>query len=81
MPEAECLQRLDTSTDKRVIIYSDAVCGSCKATRQSTGGGIVAYEGRVIKSWSSTQGRVVVSSAEAESNAIDKAACEGLGAR
>ena len=59
--------------------YSDSDWAGCKRTARSTSGGILMRGAHHIKSWSSTQKRVTLSSAEAELGALVKTACEALG--
>ena len=64
-------------------IWIDALVDSdwagCRSTRKSTSGGILCLAGAGIKSWSSTQGSVALSSGEAEYYASMKGAAEALG--
>ena len=60
-------------------IFSDSDWAGDKTTRRSTSGGMAVLAGGLLKSWSSTQGTVAMSSGEAEYYAMVKAAAEGLG--
>ena len=60
-------------------VFSDANWAGCKATRQSTSGGVIMRGAHLIKSWSNNQNAVSLSSAEWEFHATLKAAVEGLG--
>jgi len=61
-------------------VYSDSDWAGCTRTRKSTSGGLARYcGGGILKSWSSTQATVALSSGEAEYYAVVKAAAEGLG--
>ena len=60
--------------------YSDSDWAGCRRTARSTSGGILMRGEHHIKSWSSTQKRLTLSSAEAELGALVKTACEALGA-
>ena len=60
-------------------VYTDSDWAGCKESRKSTSGGVVMFEGSVVKTWSSTQATVAQSSGEAEYYALVKAACEALG--
>ena len=62
-----------------VDVYSDTDWAGCPKTRKSTSGGFVFLGRHLIKSWSSTQGSVTLSSAEAEYYGVVKAAGVGLG--
>ena len=53
------------SADK-VEVYSDTDWAGCIKTRKSTSGGCLMMGGHLLKSWSSTQGVVSLSSGEAE---------------
>ena len=54
-----------TKLDK-VLVYVDSDWAGCKVTRKSTSGGAVTWGGGLLKSWSTTQGTVALSSGEAE---------------
>jgi len=60
-------------------VYSDTDWGGCKTTRKSTSGGCVLLGRHLLKSWSSTQPSVSLSSGEAEFYGVLKAAGAGLG--
>ena len=62
-------------------IYSDTDFAGCRTTRKSTSGGCALINGHLIKTWSSTQKVIALSSGEAELAGIVKAASEGLGLR
>ena len=62
-----------------VDVYVDSDWAGCLQTRRSTSGGLVVVGGGTVKSWSSTQGSIALSSGEAEYYAAVKGACEGLG--
>ena len=64
---------------EQVSAYSDSDWAGCKRTARSTSGGIVMRGGHHIKSWSVTQKRVTLSSAEAELGALVKASTEAIG--
>lgn len=55
--------------------------GSCRTTRRSATGGAMLVRGREGKTWGFIQGRVALSSAEAEVYASVQAGREGLGVR
>ena len=59
--------------------YSDSNWAGCKRTARSTSCGIIMRGSHHIKSWSVTQKRVTLSSAEAELAALVKAAAETIG--
>ena len=66
------------SADK-VDVYSDTDWSGCVRTRKSTSGGCLMLGSHFIKSWSSTQGAISLSSGEAEFYGVVKAAGIALG--
>ena len=60
-------------------IYTDSDWAGCRRTRRSTTGGCALWGGMLVKSWSTTQTLVALSSGEAELYALVKASAEGLG--
>ena len=62
-----------------VDVYSDTDWAGCARTRKSTSGGCVMLGRHLIKSWSSTQSLVSLSSGEAEFYGVVKASGVGLG--
>ena len=69
------------STPNEIIVYSDTDWAGCRTTRKSTQGGIVFYGKHCIKSYSSTQAIIALSSGEAEYYGCVKAASIALGIR
>ena len=63
----------------RVDVYSDTDWAGCPKTRKSTSGGCVVLGGHLIKSWSSTQTSVSLSSGESEFYGVVKAGGVSLG--
>jgi len=63
----------------RIVVYVDADWAGCKKTRKSTSGGMVTLASTCLKTWSSTQGTVALSSGESELYAVVKGAAEGIG--
>ena len=61
-------------------VYSDTDFAGCLRTRRSTSGGCIMRGSHCIKSWSTTQAIVALSSGEAEYYGLTKAACLGIGA-
>jgi len=59
--------------------YSDTDWAGCPRTRKSTSGGALMLGGHVLKTWSSTQPSVTLSSGEAEFYGVVKAAGTALG--
>ena len=66
-------------TARFIDVFSDSDWAGCLRTRRSTSGGVVVWEGAVLKSWSSTQATIALSSGEAEYYAAVRASAEGLG--
>ena len=62
-----------------IEVYSDTDWSGCPRTRRSTSGGCVMIGRHVIRTWSSTQPSVTLSSGEAEFYGLVKAAGAGLG--
>ena len=78
-PEAVWKYRREVGVDDAVIdVYSDSDWAGCTSTRRSTSGGIIMVKGGLIKSWSSTQACVAMSSGEAEYYGAVKGAAEAL---
>ena len=62
-----------------ISVYSDTDWAGCPRTRRSTSGGAILIGSHLIKSWSSTQPTVSLSSGEAEFYGLVKASGMGLG--
>ena len=62
-----------------LTIWTDIDYAGCKRTRKSTSGGVVMWGSHLIKSWSSTQSVIALSSGEAEYYGIVKGASVGMG--
>ena len=62
-----------------ITTYTDSDWVGCKRTAQSTSGGVVLRGSHHLKSWSVTQKRVTLSSAEAELGALVKGTIETIG--
>ena len=60
-------------------VYSDANWAGCRRTARSSSGGCILRGRHCLKTWSSTQKRVTLSSAESELAAATKASIEGIG--
>ncbi len=69
----------DFQTATCVDIYTDTDWAGCPRTRKSTSGGAVLFGGHAVKSWSSTQTSIALSSGEAEFNGVVRGAGVGLG--
>ena len=63
----------------RIECYSDTDWAGCIRTRKSTSGGCVMIGSHLIKSWSSTQAPISLSSGEAEFYGVVRAASIALG--
>ena len=68
-------QQMPTSLD----IFTDSDWAGCQASCRSTSGGIVRWGRHCLKTWSSTQATIALSSAEAELYALTKGAAQALG--
>ena len=62
-----------------LMIWTDSDHAGCKRTRKSTSGGVIMFGSHVLKSWSSTQAVISLSSGEAEYYSMVKGASVGLG--
>ena len=62
-----------------VVVWSDTDFAGCRETRKSTSGGAIMLGGHCVKTWSSTQAKIALSSGEAEYGGIVKAISEGMG--
>ena len=66
-------------TVARIDTYSDTDWAGCPRTRKSTSGGCVVLGSHLVKSWSSTQTSVSLSSVESEFYGVVKAGGVSLG--
>ena len=57
----------------------DTDFAGCKETRRSTSGGLVLYNGCLVKQWAKTQTTLALSSGEAELHGIAAGIAQGLG--
>ena len=71
----------DKSADWRVCLYTDTDFAGCARTRKSTSGGIIMFGRHVLKSWSTTQYVVALSSGEAEYYGLVKGGAQAIGFR
>ena len=62
-----------------INIYSDTDWAGCPKTRKSTSGGVILMGRHILKTYSSTQPAISLSSGEAEFYGVVKAAGAGLG--
>ena len=67
------------SRPSHIHVFTDSDWAGCKTTCRSTSGGAALWGSHCLKSWSSTQATVALSSAEAELYAFTKGAAQGLG--
>ena len=64
---------------KQLDGWTDSDYAGCRKTRKSTSGGLIMLGSHVLKSWSSTQAIIALSSGEAEYYSIVKGSSIGLG--
>ena len=62
-----------------IDVYVDTDHAGCLRTRKSTSGGCVMLGAHLLKSWSSTQPTITLSSGEAELHGVVRGAAAGLG--
>jgi hypothetical protein len=77
-PEVVQTMPIGTGACPRLDIYVDSDWAGCQTTRKSTNGGAVMWGGTCLKTWSTTQTVVAMSSGEAEYYAAVKGCAEGL---
>ena len=63
----------------KLIGFTDSDFAGCHHTAKSTSGGVLMFGAHFVKSWSSTQKTVALSSGEAELIALVKCSCELIG--
>ena len=66
------------ANDQLLEVFVDSDWAGCTATRKSTNGGAVMWNGTCLKTWSTTQTVIALSSGEAEYYAAVKGCAEGL---
>ena len=64
---------------ERLSVWTDTDYAGCSKTRKSTSGGVAMHGARVLKTWSSTQSVIPLSSGEAEYYGLVKGSAVGLG--
>jgi len=64
---------------KELIGWSDSDWAGCTETRKSTSGGVIQWGTHTLKTWSTTQNIISMSSAEAEYYALVKTGSQSLG--
>ena len=62
-----------------ITSFTDSDFAGCKVTAKSTSGGVILAGAHYLKSWSSTQKTIALSSGEAELTALVKCSCESIG--
>ena len=77
-PRIELVYRWQKYT-QHLNCYVDSDFAGCKRTRKSTNGGALVHGGHCIKTWSSNQAVIALSSGEAEFYAMVKGSSELLG--
>ena len=78
VPEVELFYE-NQPMPKKMDTYVDSDWAGCLGTRKSTSGGFAVLGEHLIKSWSSTQSTIALSSGEAEFYAIVEGASRSLG--
>ena len=73
------IYRYDFQRAEGIEVYSDTDWSGCPRTRRSTSGGCIMIGTHCIRTWSSTQASVTLSSGEADYYGLVKAAGAGLG--
>ena len=63
----------------RIIVWIDTDFAGCKKGRKSTSGGMMMHGTHVIKSWSTNQATIALSSGEAEYYGMVRGAGQGMG--
>ena len=66
--------------DGEITVHTDSDWAGCKTSCRSTSGGTLCVGTHCLKTWSSTQATIALSSAEAELYAMCKGASQALGA-
>ena len=66
---------------KKIYVWADTDYAGCRKTRKSTSGGLLMIGEHMVKSWSTTQAVIALSSGETEYYGIVKGSSVGLGAR
>ena len=65
-PEVVQLVPFGSACDRILEVYVDSDWAGCMATRKSTNGGAIMWNGTCLKTWSTTQTVIALSSGEAE---------------
>ena len=64
-----------------LTVYVDSDWAGCHRTRKSTSGGMICHGSHLVKSWSTTQGTIALSSGEAELYSNIEGAARAMGAQ
>ena len=64
-----------------VTTYTDTDFAGCSRTRKSTSGGVIMFGQHLIKTWSSTQNVIALSSGEADYYGLVKGGAQSIGFR
>ena len=72
-------QNMDESGQLVVKAYTDTDFAGCQRAKKSTSGGVIMMGSHTIKTWSSTQAVIALSSGEAEYYGMVKGASQALG--
>ena len=67
------------SAPEEVEAFADSDWAGNRKNARSTSGGVVKFGGHVVKTWSSRQKTIALSSGEAELYALTKASCQAIG--
>ena len=70
--------KIGTDESDCLEVYVDSDWAGCSRTRKSTNGGCIVWNGACLKTWSTTQTVVAMSSGEAEYYAAVRGGAEGL---
>ena len=66
---------------ENIVVWTDTDFAECKKGRKSTSGGMLLHGTHVIKSWSTNQATIALSSGEAEYYGMVKGASQAMGLR
>ena len=64
---------------REITVWADSDFAGCEQSRKSTSAGVVQFGNHIIKSWSTSQAVIALSSGEAEYYALVKAASVSIG--
>ena len=69
----------EQEAQSEIVVSTDTDYAGCRKTRRSTNGGVIQIGSHMVKTWSTTQAIVALSSGEAEFYGLVKGACEAIG--